>query len=34
MNIQLENWEIVEMNYSLLSKKERRDENSFTLKSF
>jgi preprotein translocase subunit SecB len=32
MNIQLENWEIVEMNYSLLSKKERRDENSFTLR--
>ena len=32
MNIQLENWGIVEMNYSLLSNKERRDENSFTLR--
>lgn len=32
MNIQFENWGIVEMNYSLLSKKERRDENTFSLR--
>ena len=32
MNIQLANWEIVEMNYSLLNIKERREENSFALK--
>lgn len=32
MNIQFENWGIIEMNYSLLSKKERRDENTFALR--
>ena len=32
MKIQLINWEIVEMNYSLLNTKERREENSFGLK--
>lgn len=32
MNIQLANWEIIEMNYSLLNTKERREENSFALK--
>ncbi|WP_315506923.1 protein-export chaperone SecB [Capnocytophaga leadbetteri] len=32
MQIQFENWGIVEMNYSLLNNKERREENSFDLK--
>lgn len=32
MQIQLENWGIVEMNYSLLNRKERREENTFDLR--
>mgnify|MGYP000922060541 CR=1 FL=1 len=32
MQIQFENWGIVEMNYSLLNNKERREENTFDLK--
>lgn len=32
MNIQLENWRIVEMNYSLLNKRNQRKENSLGLR--
>lgn len=32
MNIQLENWGIVKMNYSLLKEKEKREDNSLGLK--
>ena len=32
MNIQLENWGIVKMNYFLLKEKEKREDNSLGLK--